>query len=152
VAAALKQAGWHPGRWEIRRAEEWADQLLAHPTPENAPHAVFPAAVEAWAEFGGLSFDLSGAGREVARTPFLLDPRCGLHQPRTLADLGRALDCRVAPLGEERFGQALLAIDEAGRVYSLDHTGEWFLGQDLDQAVSTLFLGTRPRRLLTAAG
>jgi hypothetical protein len=151
VAAALKQAGWHPGRWEIRRAEEWADQLLGHPTPPNAPHAVFPAAIEAWAEFGGLSFDLSGAGREVARTPFLLDPRCGLHQPRTLADLGRALDSRVAPLGEERFGQALLAIDEAGRVYSLDHTGEWFLGQDLDQAVSTLVLGTRPHRLRTVA-
>ncbi|GAA1975064.1 SUKH-3 domain-containing protein [Kitasatospora viridis] len=151
MAAALKQAGWHPGRWEIRRAEEWADELLAHPAPETARHSVFPAAVEAWAEFGGLSFDLSGAGREVARTPFLLDPRCGLHQPRTLADLGRALDSRVAPLGEERYGQALLAIDEAGRVYSLDHTGEWFLGHDLDQAVSTLVLGTRPERLRTVA-
>ncbi|MFE9425208.1 SUKH-3 domain-containing protein [Kitasatospora sp. NPDC006697] len=151
MAAALKQAGWHPGRWEIRRAEQWADELLARPAADGARHAVFPAAIEAWAEFGGLSFDLSGAGREVARTPFLLDPRCGLHQPRTLADLGRALDSRVAPLGEERYGQALLAIDEAGRVYSLDHTGEWFLGQDLDQAVSTLVLGTRPERLRTAA-
>ncbi|WP_280672326.1 MULTISPECIES: SUKH-3 domain-containing protein [unclassified Kitasatospora] len=149
VAAALKQAGWHPGRWEIRRAEEWADQLLAQGSPTGVPHTVFPAAVEAWAEFGGLSFDLSGAGRQVARTPFLLDPLCGLHQPRTLADLGRALDSRVAPLGEELYGQALLAIDEAGRVFSLDHTGEWFLGADLDQAVSTLVLGTLPERLLT---
>nr|WP_232247908.1 SUKH-3 domain-containing protein [Kitasatospora azatica] len=147
VAAALKQAGWHPGRWEIRRAEEWADQLLAHHAPDGVPHSVFPAAVEAWAEFGGLSFELSGGGREVARTPFLLDPLRGLHLPRTLADLGRALDSRVAPLGEERYGQALLAIDEAGRIYSLDHTGEWFLGHDLDQAVSTLVLGTRPERL-----
>jgi hypothetical protein len=115
------------------------------------PHTVFPAAVEAWAEFGGLSFDLASGGREVARTPFLLDPLCGLHLPRTLADLGRALDSRVAPLGEELYGQAALAIDEAGRVYSLDHTGEWFLGADLDQAVSTLVLGTRPERLRTAA-
>ncbi|MDH6116672.1 hypothetical protein ABH930_001071 [Kitasatospora sp. GAS204A] len=112
---------------------------------------VFPAAIEAWAEFGGLSFDLSGAGREVARTPFLLDPLCGLHLPRTLADLSRALDSQVAPLGEERFGQAVLAIDEAGRVYSLDHTGEWFLGADLDHAVTTLLLGIRPERLRTVA-
>ncbi len=125
--------------------------MVAHGSPEDVQHAVFPAAVEAWAEFGGLSFDLSGAGREVARTPFLIDPLCGLHQPRTLADLGRALDCRVAPLGEELYGQALLAIDEAGRVFSLDHTGEWFLGVDIDHAVSTLVLGTRPERLRTVA-
>ncbi|WP_327071641.1 SUKH-3 domain-containing protein [Kitasatospora sp. NBC_01250] len=149
VAAALKQAGWHPGRWEIRRAEEWADELLSRHSADGVQHAVFPAAIEAWAEFGGLSFDLGGAGRELARTPFLLDPICGLHLPRTLADLSRALDSRVAPLGEEHYGQALLAIDEAGRVYSLDHTGEWFLGADLDQAVTALVLGTRPERLRT---
>lgn len=114
------------------------------------PHTVFPAALEAWAEFGGLAFDLSGPGRQLARTPFLVDPLCGLHQPRTLADLGRALDTRLAPLGEESYGQALLAIDEEGRVYSLDHTGEWFLGQDIDQAITALVIGAAPERLRTA--
>jgi hypothetical protein len=114
-------------------------------------HAVFPAAIEAWAEFGGLAVELTGAGREIARTPFLLDPLCGLHQPRTLADLGRALDSRVAPLGEEAYGQALLAVDEEGRVYSLDHTGEWYLGHSVDQAVATLVLGLQPERLSALA-
>ncbi|WP_030270781.1 SUKH-3 domain-containing protein [Streptomyces sp. NRRL B-24484] len=147
VAAALKQAGWHPGRWEIRQAEAWADVLAVHGGPLDTPHAVFPAAVEAWAEFGGLAFDLDGAGRALARTPFLLDPRCGLHQPRTLADLGRALGTRLAPLGEERFGQALLAIDELGRVFSLDHAGEWYLGATVDQALATLVMGLAPERL-----
>ncbi|MGW6919068.1 SUKH-3 domain-containing protein [Kitasatospora sp. NPDC054939] len=150
VAAALKQAGWHPGRWQIRQAEEWADTLAGHGGPDAPPHAVFPAAVEAWAEFGGLAVDLAGPGRELARTPFLIDPLCGLHQPRTLADLGRALGTRLAPLGEERYGQALLALDEEGRVYSLDHTGEWFLGYGIDEAVSTLVLGTAPSLLRTA--
>ncbi|MEE1788877.1 SUKH-3 domain-containing protein [Streptomyces sp. SP17BM10] len=150
VAAELKAAGWHPGRWEIRRAEEWADTLAGHGDPAGVPHAVFPAAVEAWAEFGGLAFDLSGAGRQLARTPFLIDPMCGLHLPRTLADLGRALGSKVAPLGEEAYGQALLAVDEEGRVYSLDHTGEWFLGHGIDQAITTLVLGTAPERLRTA--
>ncbi|MFD0264392.1 SUKH-3 domain-containing protein [Kitasatospora indigofera] len=152
VAAELKQAGWHPGRWQIQQAEEWADALAGYGTPGDAHgvrHSVFPAAVEAWAEFGGLHFEPSGAGRDLARTPFLLDPLCGLHQPRTLADLGRALDTKLAPLGEEMYGRALLAIDEAGRVYSLDHTGEWFLGEGVDQAVTTLLLGTLPERLRT---
>ncbi|MFI8084086.1 SUKH-3 domain-containing protein [Kitasatospora sp. NPDC086009] len=150
VAAELKAAGWHPGRWQIRQAEEWADALAAYGGPAGVGHAVFPAAVEAWAEFGGLAFDLDGPGRQLARTPFLVDPLCGLHQPRTLADLGRALDTRLAPLGEEAYGQALLAVDEEGRVYSLDHTGEWFLGHGVDQAISTLVLGTAPERLRTA--
>lgn len=141
VAAALKQAGWHPGRWEIRQAEEWTDAL-------GPRHSVFPAALAAWAEFGGLAFEPPGSGRELARTPFLLDPRCGLHQPRTLADLGRALGIRLAPLGEERYGQALLAIDEEGRVYSLDHTGEWYLGHSVDQAVAALLLGLMPERII----
>nr|WP_246193264.1 SUKH-3 domain-containing protein [Kitasatospora atroaurantiaca] len=150
VAAALKQAGWHPGRWQIRQAEEWADVLVAHGDAQGVGHSVFPAAIEAWAEFGGLSFDLAGAGRGMARTPFLLDPRCGLHQPRTLADLGRALGSRIAPLGEELYGQALLAIDEEGRVFSLDHTGEWYLGGSIDKAVATLVLGVPPERLRTS--
>ncbi|MFC9324671.1 SUKH-3 domain-containing protein [Kitasatospora sp. NPDC057015] len=154
VAAALKQAGWHPGRWQIQQAEEWADALAGYGAPGDAHgvrHSVFPAAVEAWAEFGGLAFEPAGAGRDLARTPFLLDPLCGLHQPRTLADLGRALDTKLAPLGEEMYGRALLAIDEAGRVYSLDHTGEWYLGDGVDQAVAALLLGTLPQRLRTAA-
>ncbi|MFJ1752053.1 SUKH-3 domain-containing protein [Kitasatospora sp. NPDC088134] len=150
VAAALKQAGWHPGRWEIRQAEQWADALVAHGGPLEPQHAVFPAAIEAWAEFGGLAFDVPGPGQVLARTPFLLDPRCGLHAPRALADLGRALDTRLAPLGEELHGQALLAIDEQGRVYSLDHTGEWFLGHGVDRAIATLVLGLAPHRLRTA--
>ncbi|MER5635981.1 SUKH-3 domain-containing protein [Kitasatospora sp. NPDC002227] len=147
MAAALKQAGWHPGRWEIRQAEAWADQLVGHGDAAGVQHAVFPAAIEAWAEFGALAFDLAGAGLRMARTPFLLDPLCGLHSPRTLADLGRALGTRMAPLGEEAYGQALLAIDEEARVYSLDHTGEYFLGHSTDQAITTLIMGHTPPRL-----
>ncbi|WP_442906167.1 SUKH-3 domain-containing protein [Kitasatospora sp. NBC_00458] len=149
VAAELKATGWHPGRWQIRQAEEWADTLVGYGGPAGVQHSVFPAAVEAWAEFGGLAFDLSGPGRQLARTPFLIDPLRGLHQPRTLADLGRALDTRLAPLGEEAYGQALLVVDEEGRVYSLDHTGEWFLGHGVDQAIAALVLGTAPERLRT---
>lgn len=53
VDAALRKAGWRPGRWDIRQAEMWADALRAHVSPAGHRHTVFPAAVEAWAEFGG---------------------------------------------------------------------------------------------------
>jgi hypothetical protein len=151
VAAALKRAGWHPGRNVLIQAEDWADELAAHVSPEGYRHSVFPAAVEAWAEFGGIVVDLDGPGRQVARTPFVVDPLRGLHQPRTLGDLGRALEVPVAPLGEEGDGRALLAVDALGRVYSLDHTGEWFLGETVDQALTTLIMGAMPQRLGLAA-
>jgi hypothetical protein len=66
---------------------------------------------------------------------------------RTLGDLGRALTTEVCPLGEESDSHALLAIDTAGRVYALDHTGDWYLGPDIDQALTTLLTGIEPVRL-----
>ncbi|MEY9843820.1 SUKH-3 domain-containing protein [Streptacidiphilus sp. MAP5-3] len=147
VASVLTKSGWFPGRKRLDRAAEWAQALDGYASPEGHRHTVFPAAVEAWAEFGDVTVGLEGAGAQVARTSFVIDPLRGLHQPRTLADLGRALELPVCPLGEERDGQALLALDAAGRVYSLDHTGEWFLGHSMDQALTTLISGLRAERL-----
>jgi SUKH-3 immunity protein len=150
VDSALRTAGWHPGRWDMHRAEAWADQLRAHLSPGGHRHSLSPAAIEAWAEFGGLTVEVHGAGRHLARTPFTLDPLRGLHLARTFDDLGLALGTDVSPLGEEAGGQALLAIDAQGRVYSLDHTGDWFLGADLDAALATLIAGLEPQRLAPA--
>ncbi|GAA2354645.1 SUKH-3 domain-containing protein [Streptomyces cuspidosporus] len=147
VDAALREAGWRPGRRDIRQAEVWADTLRAHISPAGHLHAVFPAAVEAWAEFGGLRVVPPGAGRHIAPTPFHIDPLHGLHLARTLGDLGRALGTEVCPLGEEADGQALLTIDAEGRVYSLDHTGDWYLGPDIDAALAALVTGVQPQRL-----
>lgn len=151
VDAALRTAGWQPGRWDIRQAEEWADALRSHTSPAGHQHAVFPAAVEAWAEFGGLDITATAPGRQIAPAAVRIDPLRGLHLARTLGDLGRALETEVAPLGEEGNGQAVLAIDADGRVYSVDHTGDWFLGADIDQALATLVTGIQPERLIQSS-
>ncbi|GGT22660.1 MULTISPECIES: SUKH-3 domain-containing protein [Streptomyces] len=147
VDAALRDAGWQPGRWDIKQAEHWADTLRAHVSPAGHQHTVFPAAVEAWAEFGGLTVVAPGPGRQHAPAPLRFDPLEGLHLARTLADLGRALDTEISPLGMEGDQQAVLAMDMEGRVYSIDHTGDWYLGADIDQALTTLVTGVRPTRL-----
>ncbi|MEU2428016.1 SUKH-3 domain-containing protein [Streptomyces sp. NPDC007861] len=150
VDAALRDAGWQPGRWDIKQAEHWADTLRAHESPGGHRHAVFPAAVEAWAEFGALRITPPGPGRQIAPAVLHFDPLAGLHLARTLGDLGRALDTELTPLGEEGDAQAVLAIDAEGRVYSLDHTGDWYLGPDVDQALATLVTGAQPARLTTS--
>lgn len=149
VDAALRAAGWQPGRWDIRQAEEWADALRSHASPAGHQHAVFPAAVEAWAEFGGLHITATAPGRQIAPPAVRIDPLRGLHLARTLGDLGRALETEVAPLGEEGENQAVLAIDQTGRVYSIDHTGDWYLGPDIDAALAMLVGGIQPERLVT---
>ncbi|MEW2631730.1 SUKH-3 domain-containing protein [Streptomyces sp. NPDC048389] len=147
VDAALQAAGWRPGRWDIKQAEHWADTLRAHVSPAGHRHTVFPAAVEAWAEFGGLTVTAPGPGRQYAPAPLRFDPLAGLHHARTLADLGRALATEISPLGMEGDQQAVLAMDAEGRVYSIDHTGDWYLGHDIDQALTTLVTGVQPTRL-----
>lgn len=97
VDAALRTAGWTPGRWDIKQAEIWADTLREHTTPGGHRHAVFPAAVEAWAEFGGLRLTAQEPGRQLTPPPLHLDPLHGLHLARTLGDLGRALDTQLSP-------------------------------------------------------
>ncbi|MFF2523673.1 SUKH-3 domain-containing protein [Streptomyces liangshanensis] len=146
IDAALRDAGWQPGRWDIKQAEEWADTLRAHITPAGHTHAVFPAAVEAWAEFGGLRVTAPGPGRQIAPVAFRIDPLAGIHLARTLSDLGRSLETGMSPLGEDD-AQGILAIDDTGAVYSIDHTGDWFLGPDIDQALGTLITGKLPTRL-----
>jgi hypothetical protein len=148
VSTALHAAGWQPGRWDIRQAEVWADQLRAHVSSSGHRHAVFPAAVEAWAEFGSLSvLPHGGAGHEVAPCGVVVDPTRGVNLSRTFADLGRALETEVCPLGEEPGSAAKLAIDAEGRVYAIDHTGDWYLGASFDHALTTLITGVRPVRL-----
>ncbi|MFD6419925.1 SUKH-3 domain-containing protein [Streptomyces sp. NPDC060194] len=147
VGALLREAGWEPGRWDIEQAEYWADTLRAHTSPGGHEHAVFPAAVEAWAEFGGLRLAPVAAGRDLAPLTLDLDPLAGLHMARTLADLGRALGTELSPLGREADSEALLAVDAAGAVYAIDHTGDWYVGPDADRALTVLLTGGRPVRL-----
>ncbi|MER8097498.1 SUKH-3 domain-containing protein [Streptomyces goshikiensis] len=150
VDSALRTAGWEPGRWDIKQAEYWADALRDHTTPAGHRHTVFPAAVEAWAEFGGLRISAPGPGRQIAPVPVRVDPLTGLHLARTFADLGRALSTELCPLGVDADAGSHLAIDREGRVYGIDHTGDWYLGATLDEALALLLTGLQPTRLTTA--
>lgn len=152
VDEALARAGWQPGRRHSAQAERWADQLSGHRSPLGHPHTLFPAAFEAWAECGALRLEPTGAGQEFAPSPVVIDPMRGLHWARTLGDLGEALGTALCPLGEEEGGTALLAIDREGRVYAVDHTGDWYLGPDVRSGLATLVTGTAPARLRTTVG
>lgn len=147
VVYELGRAGWRVGRKRLDQAEAWAKEVADHISPDGRRHTVFPAALDAWSEFGGLRIAVDGPGEAVARRPFTIDPTVALHLTRTLADVGRALGTHLCPLGEEDDGAGYLAIDPSGRVFAIDHTGEWFLGESMDAALITLIQGSAPARV-----
>ncbi|GGK15342.1 hypothetical protein GCM10010124_05020 [Pilimelia terevasa] len=143
VAAALAGAGWAPGREpHYARAERLVGEVCAVVGQEYR-HAAFPAAVRALAEFADLRTRAAHAGTRHWVRPLHVDPLAAAHTADILAETAAAVGARLFPLGVEGAGEALLAIDDAGRVFALDQGGEWFLGGTLDAALGTL-LGSGP--------
>lgn len=145
--AALTEAGWQPGRSATAETEEAVRQVCDWPGADGHRHERVEAAVTALVEFGGLTLDPAEAGVDVAPRPFAFDPLLAVATTATLADLGTLLGTRLFPLGVEGTGDAVLAMDERGRVFSLDDTGEWFLGESVEAAIETLVAGRLPARL-----
>jgi len=139
VAEVLRAHGWHEGR----RVPE--DQTAA--AIRLVGREPFPAAVEALAEFGGIYVAQDGPGQELRRMPFALDPTMSAGSAQTLADFSRVIGAALYPLGVEGDHDALLAVDEQGRVFALDHAGEWFLGDTVADALRTLVTGAQPARV-----
>jgi hypothetical protein len=146
VESVLRAAGWTPGRNETAQARRWGLALASHASPAGHQHTVVAPAMAAFAEFGGLAVPGDGAGEQIARSGFVLDPLRGLHSASTLADLGALIGARLTPLGEEG-ATGLLAVDERGRVFVLDHTADWYLGASVDEALTTLVAGRMPARI-----
>lgn len=147
VADVLGDAGW-PG--DGRTDEQIATAVSVvrgELGRRGARTEAFPAATQALSEFGGLFVVQDGPGRDLRRRPFAIDPTQVAATAETLASVGELLGTRLFPLGLEGDHESVLAIDESGRVFALDHAGVWFLGESVDAALITLVTGTQPPRL-----
>jgi len=145
VAEALVDAGWKDSMFN----EALALGAIAE-TREIAgrrhEHQVFAAAVQALTSFPAVLSRRRGPGQEVWISRFTTNPLRGAHSADTLADFGGVLGVRLFPLGTER-QESIIAVDEHGRIFALDQAGEWFLGPDIDAALTTLLLGRAPARV-----
>ncbi|MEU3452767.1 SUKH-3 domain-containing protein [Micromonospora sp. NPDC006766] len=145
VANALVEAGWRP---------HFGDEVLAAASVRDVTavtgrrhvHAVFPAVMSTLTSFPGLESRRQGPGEEVWISRVDIHPWDMAHSADTLADFGAVLGVGLFPLGTER-GDSIIAVDEHGRIFALDQAGEWFLGPDIDAALTTLLLGRAPARV-----
>lgn len=145
--AVLAEAGWAPGRdlgaahvarWRLRYG-------VAHNgTVADAAAGFWNAAADEFLRaFGDLAVRQSGAGVDLARNSFTLDPLLLVHWVRPLAVRGRALGTVLAPLGRVENGAAVAMADDA-RLFLIDHTGEWAFTPGIERGLSDLIDGVLP--------
>jgi hypothetical protein len=152
VLRVLGEAGWSEGRRTDAESAMAVDIVREQTGRHGERSEPFPTATAALAEFGGVYVIQDGPGRDLARRPFAIDPTEVAATTETLADLGNRLRTRLFPIGMEGDHDSILAIDEAGRVYAIDHTGTWVLGDTMDAALITLVTGAQPARLNSSPG
>lgn len=141
VADALVEGGWEPTLGD----EALARTAILEAREMRHGHSDFPAALNTLSRFPSLESSRRGPGRQVWISRFSVDPVHAAYTADTLADFGAVLGVRLFPIGAEH-PDGILAVDEHGRVFALDQAGEWFLGDDIDAALTTLLLGlTAPR-------
>lgn len=145
VAEVLRAGGWEPGRRTDAAAV--VDSVREQADPDAEPIEPFDAATAVITEFGGLSVDQDAPGVALRRRPFTIDPTQVYATGDTLADLGKRLNTRLFPIGTDGNQDSILAVEETGRVYALDHAGVWYLGDTIDAALVTLVTGAQPFRL-----
>ena len=138
VARTLAGGGWigpSSGESAVERAVEASGGRLEP----------FEAARAAVADFPGVRCARRGPGlRRAIRLP-LLDPMPGAYAAVALAEFSEVVGVPLFPIGVEG-GDAVVVIDELGRVFVLDQGGEWFVGSTLDEALTGLLTGDGPAR------
>ncbi|WP_435794618.1 SUKH-3 domain-containing protein [Micromonospora sediminicola] len=145
VADALVVAGWRPHFGDEVSAAT-SVRKVGEVNGSRHSHSSFPAALATLTAFPGLVSARQGPGEAAWISRFEVRPRKVAHTADTLADFGAVLGARLFPLGSER-QESILAVDEHGRVFALDQAGEWFLGADVDAALTTLLLGRAAPRV-----
>lgn len=145
VAYALVDGGWRPGFGDRLLAAEAIAKVCAVPGRHHR-HRGFEAAERTLTAFPGLVCGRRGPGERVWIRRFEINPSGAAHSADSLAAFAALVGVRLFPIGTED-GDSILAVDEQGRIFALDEAGEWFLGADIDAALTNLLLGRPPVRV-----
>lgn len=138
VARVLAGGGW------AGRNEKAGDAVISQAVELSGGRLrPFEAARRIAAEFPGVRCGRRGAGLRRAVRLLTIDPRLGAYAVSPLDEFARVIDVPLFPIGLEG-GDAIVAVDERGRVFVLDQAGEWFVGRSIDEALVSLLAGDGP--------
>ncbi|MFJ2750058.1 SUKH-3 domain-containing protein [Streptomyces sp. NPDC087297] len=107
---------------------------------------LFPAAEEALRAWHGRRVPPSGPGLDLAPTGAVVDPREAAYTAGSFHRLGADLGVRLFPFGRTD-ADAPLAVDELGRLFTVDHGGARLLGESVPEGLTALAQGRMPVRI-----
>lgn len=140
VADILAAHGWSPTHDATDQLAMWCNRLGSRfHLPE--------AARDALVRYGGLSVLQSGPGIELGRHNFELDPALAIGEEELFREHGQKIRKDLFPLGEAMNAHLFLAISTDGEVYALMGEDLWFVGEDIDTAITRLVEGRAMERI-----
>jgi hypothetical protein len=146
VTPFVVEAGWtRAGLNPPGLAAAMMSFVLDYPGLEAAHHPL-TSAFEALTRYRRLLFRTHRPGVDHRVVPFDIDPTYEAASAKALADFGGLIGMPLFPIGRDT-DQAILAIDESGRVFALDQGGEWYLGDTIEAALVNLIRGTGQHRV-----
>ena len=145
IAGAFADGGWRPMEAEVRAGlADITVNRVVEVAGLRHRHRPFPAAREIFTDFPILTPGVRGPGARRAVRLLDLDPVKAARSADILAEFGEVIGAALFPIGVEHRGDALLAVDERGRIFGLDQGGEWYLGATIDEALTGLMTGDGP--------
>jgi hypothetical protein len=136
VRQVLEDAGWREDRTSAPMLEIWKTRL------KSSYFEMFPAAARALSAFGGLNVVQRGAGINMPRDGFDLNPELAYGEEKRFERFAAAIGQRLFPLGEGGAGHYFLAIAEDGRIFAIAE-GIELVGASIEEAVENLIVGRR---------
>jgi hypothetical protein len=99
-------------------------------------------------KYNWLTWTGSVPGQDHRVEDILLNPRGAYKRQGLIEPYAARLGAQtIYSIGRLVTGESQIVADEQGRVFVLDQAGEWFLGQDIDEAVVTLLRGRHQPRV-----
>jgi hypothetical protein len=137
VHKVLTAAGWFPGRsveHDIKKSTIKLDR--------EGGFQIFDQAKKFLDEFGGLKVRQAGAGVDIGRGSFDINPTYASGEEELFVDWSDKLGVRLYPIGEAYESRDFLAIDETGRILLLADEPR-IVGENADEALDRLIRGIR---------
>ncbi|WP_414504408.1 SUKH-3 domain-containing protein [Streptomyces sp. NEAU-L66] len=135
----LAEAGWYPGRDEADRVAELTQFVISDLAAHDCEVSLFPAAEAFLRSYGFLDvkFPYSPGSTEHFNTC----ARFCDDESEEISELSEDLQQPVFPVGWDKIEGGLAVIDPSDRMFYIHHTGFYYMGVGIREAISTLYVG-----------